>query len=143
MDQKFWIVVVSKDHTMRGVEGYYIQACHGKASPLKRMQKGDWIVVYSPKVKMDESTKSQCFTAIGQVKDNMIYQYKISENFIPYRRNIDFMPSKELSILGLIDQLDFILNKKSWGYPFRYGVLEIGKKDFELISTKMTINEKQ
>lgn len=143
MKQKYWIVVVSKEHAMRGVAGSFIQACHGKAVPLRRMQKGDWIAVYSPKMKMEESIKSQCFTALGQVKDHLVYPYKMSENFIPHRRNIDFVPCKELSILALIDQLDFIPDKKSWGYPFRYGVLEIGKKDYELITNKMAINEKQ
>lgn len=31
-----WIIVASKDHLQRGIEGRFIQANHGKAAPLKR-----------------------------------------------------------------------------------------------------------
>ncbi|RZK52785.1 MAG: EVE domain-containing protein, partial [Pedobacter sp.] len=42
-----------------------------------------------------------------------------------------------LSIIPLIDDLNFIQNKKSWGYPFRFGFFEINQHDFDLISTQM------
>ena len=38
---KYWIIVASKDHLQRGLNGGFIQANHGKAAPLKRMQPGD------------------------------------------------------------------------------------------------------
>lgn len=31
---RYWIVVVSKDHMQKRVESGFMQACHGKASPL-------------------------------------------------------------------------------------------------------------
>lgn len=37
----YWIVIVSKDHIKRGVEGGFMQANHGKQGPLKRMAVGD------------------------------------------------------------------------------------------------------
>lgn len=43
---KYWIIVVSKDHVIMGVQGNYAQACRGKSSPLKRMGVGDWILHY-------------------------------------------------------------------------------------------------
>jgi hypothetical protein len=139
--QKYWIVVVSKEHTLRGVSGGFMQACHGKKAPLQRMKEGDWLVVYSPKITMEGNEKCQSFTAIGQAKDEEVYQFQMTENFIPFRRNINFYDCQETSILPLINALEFIPNKKSWGFPFRFGFFEINEKDFNLIVSKMLQNE--
>ncbi|MEJ2544248.1 MAG: EVE domain-containing protein [Calditrichaceae bacterium] len=136
--QKYWIIVASKDHVEQGIAEGIAQACHGKSSPLLRMQKGDYVIYYSAKEQFGETVKCQQFTAIGQVKDDQVYQYQLQEDFCPHRRNIEFIPNKDISILPLIDQLHFIRNKKNWGYPFRWGILEIDKHDFELISKEMT-----
>lgn len=69
--------------------------------------------------------------------DDEIYQAQVSEDFCPSRRNIDFFPNRDVSILPLIPDLDFISNKKSWGYPFRFGFFEINQHDFERISSQM------
>lgn len=134
---KYWIAVVSKEHAMRGVEGGFMQVCHGKSAPLKRMKKDDYLIVYSSKITMEGNEKCQSFTAIGKVKDDNVYQFQMSENFIPFRRNIEFLESKECSIIPLIEKLTFITNKKSWGYPFRFGILEINENDFNLIAKNM------
>ncbi len=134
---KNWIIVASKDHVKKGVAEGIAQACHGKASPLKRMHKGDFIIYYSGKQTFGKPERCQEFTAIGQVKDENVYQFQMSENFCPARRNIEFFKSQDISILPLIDSLNFIRNKKSWGYPFRFGILEINQQDFDLISSQM------
>jgi predicted RNA-binding protein len=134
---KYWIATVSKEHTMRGVEGEFMQVCHGKQAPLKRMKKGDYLIVYSSKITMEGSEKYQAFTAIGQVKDEEVYQYQMSENFAPFRRNIQFLECVDTPIIPLINELEFITDKKSWGYPFRFGFFEINANDFNLISSKM------
>ena len=138
---KYYIAVVSKDHTVRAVAGGFIQACHGKKTPVAKMGKGDWIVVYSSRLSMNGIDKCQAFTAIGRANDDLVYQYEMSDEFKPYRRNIDFYNCCEISILPLIDQLDFITDKRSWGFPFRYGFLEIGQADFQLISSQMIMHE--
>jgi hypothetical protein len=138
---KYWIAVVSKEHTMRGVSGGFMQVCHGKPAPLKRMKTNDWIIVYSPKLSMEGETKCQSFTAIGQTSDENVYQFQMTKDFIPFRRNIRFYDCNETSILPLIDQLDFIQNKSRWGYSFRFGFFEINEHDFNLISSQMLINE--
>ena len=86
---------------------------------------------------MNGSDKCQAFTAIGQVIDDDVYQFQMSQDFIPFRRNIKFYDCHEISILPLINELDFIQNKKLWGYPFRYGFLEIKENDFKIISTNL------
>ena len=82
---KYWIVVASKDHVMRGVSGGFMQANHGKQAPLKRMTPGDWVIFYSPKQVLENDEKCQAFTAIGQLSDDKIYQVTMSENFAPFR----------------------------------------------------------
>lgn len=134
---RYWIAVASKDHIERGVKGGFMQAGHGKLAPLKRMKPDDWVIFYSPKETLEGDQKCQAFTAIGQASDGEIYQFKVSEDFIPYRRNVKFLKSHIVSILPLVEGLDFIKNKKSWGFPFRMGFFEIGEDDFKLISEKM------
>jgi predicted RNA-binding protein len=134
---RYWITVVSKDHTERGVAGGFMQACHGKQQPLKRMSLNDWVIFYSPRQSMLRDEKCQSFTAIGQVIDENIYQFVMAEDFLPFRRNIRFYPCKEVAVAPLIDELEFIANKQRWGAPFRYGFLEIPESDFNLISKYM------
>jgi len=129
--------VASKDHVKRGIAEGIAQTCHGKASPLRRMKKGDLVIYYSGKQTLCRPGRCQEFTALGKVIDDEIYQFQMSEDFCPSRRNIDFLQSKEASILPLINDLDFIKNKKNWGYPFRFGFFEINQHDFNLISSQM------
>lgn len=134
---KFWIIVASKDHLQRGLAGGFIQANHGKAAPLKRMQAGDWVIFYSPKLEYDKPEKLQCFTAIGKVADENIYQADMGGGFIPFRRNVTFLPAQDISILPLINELTFIKDKTHWGAPFRFGTLQIPEQDFRLLASKM------
>lgn len=136
-DTKYWIIVASKDHVKTGIAEGIAQACHGKSSPLKRMRKDDFIIYYSGKQTMGRPEACQEFTAIGKVIDDETYQVQMSEDFCPSRRNIEFLPSEDVSILPLIPGLDFIQNKKSWGYPFRFGFFEINQHDFDMISSQM------
>ena len=48
MSVRYWIAVVSKEHVMKGVQGGFAQAGHGKSAPLKKMKKDDWLIYYSP-----------------------------------------------------------------------------------------------
>lgn len=138
---KYWIIVASKDHVISGVEQGIAQACHGKVAPLRRMQKGDFVIFYSGKLTMGKPVKCQEFTAIGKVKDDDIYPFRMTADFCPFRRNVEFLESEAVSILPLIGALEFIPDKKSWGFPFRFGFFEIGENDFELISSKMLKKE--
>jgi hypothetical protein len=139
--QKFFIGAVSREHTKRGESGGFMQVCHGKQAPLKRMQKGDWIIFYSSKISMQGEEKCQAFTAIGQACDADVYAFEMSPEFVPFRRNVSFYPCEETAIAPLIPHLEFIPDKKHWGYPFRFGFFEIGEKDFHLIASHMLPNE--
>ncbi|MES2063318.1 MAG: EVE domain-containing protein [Bacteroidota bacterium] len=138
---KYFIVVVSKDHLARGVEGGFMQANHGKEAPLKKLNPGNWVIFYSPKQAYGGKEPLQAFTAIGQLKDDKIYQHKMSEGFTPYRRDVDFYKCNETPIEPLIHGLHFIENKKAWGFKFRFGFFEINETDFKTISSAMLAGE--
>lgn len=136
---RYWIGVASREHVMRGVKGGFAQVCHGEEGPLKQMRKGDWIIYYSPTLKFGEKGPCQAFTAIGQIEEGDPYPFQMSDDFIPYRRNVTFLPAEELPILPLIHSLSFILDKKKWGFPFRRGCFSIPEADFKIIASGMNI----
>ncbi len=139
-ETKYWIIVASKDHVKTGIAEGIDQACHGKESPLRRMKKEDFVIYYSDKQTFGKPEKCQEFTAIGKVKDDEVYPFQMNKDFCPFRRNITFFESKDIAIHPLIQDLEFIKNKKSWGYPFRFGFFEINHHDFDLISNQMLEN---
>lgn len=135
---QYWIGVACKEHVERGVSGGCIQVCHGKAGPLQRMNAGDWIIYYSPTIRLGEKTPCQSFTAIGEVKERKPYLFAMSEEFTPWRRDVAFVSSQDLPIKMVLDDLSFIKNKKKWGFIFRRGCFEIPEPDFHTISKAMT-----
>ncbi len=133
--------MASKDHLQRGLDGGFIQANHGKAAPLKRMQPDDWVVFYSPKLEYEKPEKYQQFTAIAQIADDRIYQHDMGDGFVPFRRNVRFLPARDVPIRPLIEALTFIQDKSHWGAPFRFGTLQIPEEDFKLIAREMLDDE--
>lgn len=137
---KYWVGVASKEHVQRGkIEGI-AQVCHGKQGPLKRIKPGDWIIYYSPVEIFGEKAPCRKFTAIGKFKEGEPYQFKMSDDFIPWRRDVEFKNSSDAAIEPLIDELSFIKNKTHWGFVFRYGLFEIPESDFLLIASKMRMH---
>lgn len=134
---KYFIGVVSREHVQIGVNEGIAQIGHGKRSGLARMKKDDWLIYYSPKISLESSEKLQAFTAIGQMADDEIYQVDMSPTFKPFRRKVMYISAHEAPIAPLLENLSFIKNKKQWGYIFRYGLVEIPEKDFELIKHAM------
>lgn len=136
-ERKFWIGVASKDHVANGVKLGICQFCHGKSVPAKRLGKGDFVIYYSPKNSMNGSESYQQFTAIGIVQDDIPYQVDMGDGFKPFRRNVQYLDAQHVPIRPLVNSLPFIKNKSSWGYIFRYGLLEIDQVSFEIIATQM------
>jgi predicted RNA-binding protein len=137
---KWWVNTISRDHVQLGVEGGFTQAGHGKASGLKRLAAGDWLVFYSPKTSLRDGERLQAFTAIGRVVDDELYQVEMAPGFVPWRRNVAFLGCVETPIAPLIDELTFIKDKRRWGFVFRFGLFEIPQEDFERIKRAMAVN---
>lgn len=138
MSARYWVIVASKNHVMRGVQSGIAQANHGKAAPLKRMNVGDGVLYYSPKLEFEGNEKLQAFTAIAQVVGEDVYQFDMGGGFVPFRRDVKYLNCVDVPIQPLIPALTFIENKSSWGYLFRFGFFEIPKADFDLIASQMT-----
>ena len=134
---RFWINTVSRAHVHAGVEGGFTQADHGKNTRLKRLARGDFIVFYSPRTALRDGEPLQAFTAIGRIADDEPYQVKMKPDFHPWRRRVAFIESEEAPIRPLIEKLRFIENKQQWGYPFRRGLFEVERADFERIADAM------
>lgn len=137
MTSKYWMLVASKNHVLRGVKEGFAQVCHGKAQPLKRMNVGDGIIYYSPKTEFETNIPCQEFTALGWISGEEVYAYDMGNGFKPYRRNIRYVNSNPVHIKPLINEIQFITDKKRWGYKFRFGVFEISEIDFHLIAQEM------
>jgi EVE domain len=136
---RYWIGVASKDHVMRGIEGGFCQLCHGKSNPLKRLAPNDWIIYYSPRTAINSGDTIQAFTAIGRILKGEPYLFDMGNGFIPHRRDVEFMAAQEVPIRPLIEKLAFIKNKKSWGYAFRFGLIEVLEPDFLQIAAAMKV----
>jgi hypothetical protein len=141
MSTKYWVIVASRGHVLNGVAAGIAQANHGKPTALRRMHANDWVIYYSPKLVFGEAEKCQAFTAIGRFKDENIYQVDMGGGFVPYRRDVEYLPCVETSILPLIDSLDFIPDKQHWGGPFRFGSLQIHEPDFQRIAERMSAGQ--
>jgi len=134
---RFWVVVAARYHALSGVQQGIVQANHGKAAPLRRMQPGDGVVLYAPKLVYGAPAPCQRFVALGVVADEPVYQAVVGEDFHPFRRKAMYEAVVEIPIQPLLESLCFIANKAQWGYPFRFGCVEIPQQDFDLIRTHM------
>lgn len=139
---RYWVGVASREHVKKGVIGNFAQVCHGKQGPLRRMSEDDWIIYYSPTEKFGGAEQCRQFTAIGKVTADEPYLFQMSEEFIPWRRNVKFVSSIPVSIEPLLDELSFVTNKRYWGLIFRRGFFEINLEDFNLISSSMLCNNR-
>ena len=134
---KHWINTISRDHVILGVAGGFTQAGHGKAAPLKRLKKGDWMVFYSPRTAYVDGEVLRNFTAICQIADDEPYQVELESGRQPFRRNAEYHECMPIPIEPFIPELSFIKDKKHWGYMFRFGLFPIPESDFELIRNAM------
>lgn len=132
-----WIAVASAEHVRRGREEGFMQVCHGKAAPLRRIRPGDHVVYYSPTAEFRKPDRLQAFTAIGIATAGMPYQVDMGGGFLPFRRDVDWRPAREAPIRPLLDQLDFTADSRNWGYQLRFGLFAIGAHDLAVIAAAM------
>ena len=69
-----------------------------------------------------------------------IYQLEVNPDFRPFRRKAEYFEVTETEIKPLVESLDFIANKRSWGFAFARGLFEISRSDFEFIATKIKLD---
>jgi EVE domain len=133
----FWIAVASAEHARHGRDIGIMQVGHGKGPPLRRISPGDGIVYYAPAAKLGGKDGLQSFVSIGHAKDDRIYQADMGGGFTPFRRDVAYAPAQDAAIRPLLDKLELTRDKASWGYVFRFGLIEISEKDFRVIAAAM------
>ena len=133
-----WVAVASAEHVRRGRREGFMQVCHGKCAPLRRMRPGDRVVYYSPTVHFGGKDRLQAFTALGTVKAREPYAFDMGEGFVPFRRDVTWdQDAGEAPIAPLLDRLSFTAGRASWGYAFRFGLLQVTAEDLDLIAGAM------
>jgi hypothetical protein len=130
---QYWVVVAARDHALSGAAQGIVQANHGKAAPLRRMQPGDQVLLYAPKLTYGRPEPCQRFIGLGTVADEDVFQADVAADFQPFRRKVHYETVRETPIQLLLEDLSFIQNKTHWGYSFRVGCFAIPAADFERI----------
>ncbi len=132
-----WLAVASAEHVEHGRDGGFMQVCHGRATPLRRIGPGDGIVYYSPSISFRGKDALRSFTAIGTVCTGTPYQVEMCGGFRPFRRNVAWAEAKQALIRPLLDRLELTAGKSGWGYQLRFGLLQLELDDFRLIAEAM------
>jgi hypothetical protein len=131
------VAVASAEHVRIGRGHGFMQVCHGKAAPLRRVQPGDRVVYYSPTGAFRGRDGLQSFTAIGVVNDGTPYQADMSGGFSPFRRDVTWCRAEETPIRPLVGRLHFTSARPNWGFQLRFGLFEISEDDMAVIATAM------
>ncbi|MCW8443581.1 EVE domain-containing protein [Fluoribacter gormanii] len=134
---KNWLAVACAEHVRLGKQKGIMQVCHGKRTPLARIHPNDVVIYYSPTVSFKGKDRLRSFTAIGVVNSGEPYQVEMSQDFHPFRRNVQWARALEMPIAPLIHDLDFTKNNKNWGYQLRYGLIPISEHDKSIIDAAM------
>jgi hypothetical protein len=132
-----WIAVASAEHVRVGRAHGFMQVCHGKGVPLRRVLPGHRVVYYSPTVTFGARDKLQAFTALGVVKSQEPYQFDMGGGFHPFRRDVSWNEAHDAPIQPLLQQLEFAAGQKNWGQKFRYGLFSISDRDMGVIAAAM------
>lgn len=132
-----WIAVACAEHVRRGRAGGFMQVCHGKAAPLRRIRPGDRVAYYSPTETFQGRERLQAFTAIGVVAAGDPYSFDMGGGFVPFRRDVAWLDGRSAPILPLLDRLAFSAGVRNWGAPFRFGLFAIDGADAETIAAAM------
>ncbi|MBI3369123.1 MAG: EVE domain-containing protein [Burkholderiales bacterium] len=132
-----WIAVACAEHVARGRAGGFMQVCHGKAGPIRRIRPGDRVVYYSPSRQMRASDGLRSFTAIGEVLPGEPYPFDMGGGFVPWRRDVRWLDAEPAPIAPLLDTLAFSAGKRNWAAPLRFGLVGIEAGDAARIAAAM------
>jgi hypothetical protein len=134
----YWMNTVSLDHVEAAAIGGFTQANHGANTRLKLPRRGDEMIFYSPRTELSGGTPVRQFTAWATITGDEPYQAHVSDDFHPWRLAADFHTSHPVGARELVDQLSFVTDPAHWGLPFRRGLFQIPRQDFETIIAHMT-----
>ena len=137
-----WLAVASAEHVEIGRIGGFMQVCHGRATPLRRVRPGDRVVyyspnrIYTPRHAQRGKDRLQAFTALGTVREGTVYQADMGFGFRPFRRDVAWHDAGIAPLAPLQPRLA-LTQEKNWGYRLRRGLLEIAADDMAAIAEAM------
>jgi hypothetical protein len=132
-----WIAVASAAHVRLGRAGGFMQVCHGRATPLRRLSAGDLVAYYSPSETFGGRDRLQAFTAIGVVEPRAPYQVDMGNGFTPFRRDVVWRRADPAPIHPLLGDLSFSRDNGNWGYQLRFGLFKVDPDDIKRIADAM------
>jgi hypothetical protein len=139
-----WIAVASAEHARRGcakADVGFMQVCHGKCAPLRRVQPGDRVAYYAPATTMGGKDRLQSFVSIGTVLPGAPYAFDMGGGFVPYRRDVRYLAAHDAPIAPLLDHFEFVEDRSRWGAKFRFGLFKISDHDMRLIAQAMRADQ--
>lgn len=135
-----WIAVASAEHARRGcavpAQGY-MQVCHGKCAPLRKVSPGDRVTYYAPTLAFGARDRYQHFVSIGIAQPGEPYPFDMGGGFVPFRRDVVYLPAREAPVAPLLKQLEFAQERPHWGYKLRFGLFGISDHDMQVIARAM------
>ncbi len=135
-----WIAVASAEHARRGRDhtpAGFMQVGHGKEAPLRRIAPGDRVTYYAPSTALGGRDRLQSFVSLGVVLPGVPYTVDMGSGFVPWRRDVRYLPAHDAPIGPLIPRLAFIDDPSHWGSKFRFGLVAIGDGDMQCIARAM------
>lgn len=135
-----WIAVACAEHARRGAAQPahgFMQVCHGKCTPLKRVLPGDLVTYYAPTHTMGGKDKCQSFVSMGIVQPGVPYAFDMGGGFVSFRRDVVYVPVQAAPVAPLLDRLEFVEDRARWGYKFRFGLFKVSDHDMTLIAQAM------
>jgi hypothetical protein len=136
MSAKSWIAVACAQHVRIGRSHGFMQVCHGKAAPLRRLSPGDRVAYYSPTESLRGKDRLQAFTAIGVVAPGVPCQADMS-GVRTFRRSVLWSEAIETLVRPLLGCLSFARDNRNWGYQLRFGLFRIEDEDMQIIASAM------
>ena len=138
--QRHWIAVASAEHVRLGRAQSFMQVCHGKPAPLRRVQPGDRVVYYSPKERFAGNDKLQAFTAAGVVCAGEVHAVDMGGGFRPFRRDVCWFETHDAPIRELLPRLEFASAAPNWGAKLRFGLFDISQGDMTTVLEAMGVD---
>ena len=132
-----WLAVASGEHVERGRAGGFMQVCHGKAAPLRRVQPGDRVVYYSPTVSFQGRDRLQAFTAVGVVKEGEPYPFDMGGGFRPFRRDVRWLAARAAPVAPLVAAPQSVGRDAALGVPAAGGAAAGERAGRETIARAM------
>lgn len=139
---RHWVAVASAEHARRGRDHRpvgFMQVCHGKSAPLRRLCAGDHVAYYAPSERMGERQPLQHFVSLGVILPGEPYAFDMGGGFVPFRRDVAYAPAEPAAIAPLLDHFHFVTDRRHWGQKLRFGLFEIDDHDMALIAQAMNV----